>query len=400
MNLWNSFTEGMASLFANKLRSFLTILGIVIGVASVIAMLGIGNGAQASIEEDLASMGTNQFDVKQGGDANVPEPLTLEDAYAIQDANLASVAVVSPTIQGNETVTIIGNSYDTIVYGITPEYMIAESQTLEEGQEITQSQIDNSDTVIVLGSEIAEELFGKTTGVVGEKVRINGQSYSVIGVLKSKGDSSLISTDNIVLLPITTVQSRVIRRVPSNSVSAITIQAVSADMVDQAIEDVSQILRVRHLSTLGVDDFYIRNTASRMEAASSITGILTAFLGGVAGISLLVGGIGIMNIMLVSVIERTKEIGLRKALGARKINILTQFLVESILLSLTGGLIGIVFGWAIAVGAGYFLNIPPDISAGSVVLATAFSAFVGIIFGLYPANRAANLQPVEALRTD
>jgi putative ABC transport system permease protein len=400
MSFWNSFVEGMNSLLANKLRSFLTILGIVIGVASVIAMLGIGNGTQASIEESLASMGTNQFTIRQGGDASVPEALTLEDAYAIQDANLDSVAAVSPTIQGNTTLTIIGNSYDTSVYGITPDYMVAESQTLIEGQEISQTNVDNADTVIILGYDVAEELFDRTTDLVGEKVRINGQSYTVLGVLESKGESSFGSMDDMVLLPITTAQQRVVRRNQSGSVSSITIQCTSAEAVDIAIEEVSQILRVRHLSTLGVDDFDIVNTASMMEAASSITGIVTGFLGGVAGISLVVGGIGIMNIMLVSVIERTKEIGLRKALGARKRTILSQFLVESILLSVIGGLLGILFGWGISALVGTLLDIPPKISISSIILATAFSAFVGIMFGLYPANRAANLQPVEALRTD
>lgn len=400
MSFWNSFVEGLNSLLANKLRSFLTILGIVIGVASVIAMLGIGNGTQASIEESLASMGTNQFTIRQGGDASVPEALTLEDAYAIQDANLDSVAAVSPTIQGNTTLTIIGNSYDTSVYGITPDYMVAESQTLIEGQEISQTNVDNADTVIILGYDVAEELFDRTTDLVGEKVRINGQSYTVLGVLESKGESSFGSMDDMVLVPITTAQQRVVRRNQSGSVSSITIQCTSAESVDIAIEEVSQILRVRHLSTLGVDDFDIVNTASMMEAASSITGIVTGFLGGVAGISLVVGGIGIMNIMLVSVIERTKEIGLRKALGARKRTILSQFLVESILLSVIGGLLGILFGWGISAIVGTLLEIPPKISVSSIILATAFSAFVGILFGLYPANRAANLQPVEALRTD
>ncbi len=400
MSFWNSFVEGMNSLLSNKLRSFLTILGIVIGVASVIAMLGIGNGTQASIEESLASMGTNQFTIRQGGDASVPEALTLEDAYAIQDANLDSVAAVSPTIQGNTTLTIIGNSYDTSVYGITPDYMVAESQTLIEGQEISQTNVDNADTVIILGYDVAEELFDRTTDLIGEKVRINGQSYTVLGVLESKGESSFGSMDDMVLLPITTAQQRVVRRNQSGSVSSITIQCTSAEAVDIAIEEVSQILRVRHLSTLGVDDFDIVNTASMMEAASSITGIVTGFLGGVAGISLVVGGIGIMNIMLVSVIERTKEIGLRKALGARKRTILSQFLVESILLSVIGGLLGILFGWGISAIVGTLLEIPPKISVSSIILATAFSAFVGILFGLYPANRAANLQPVEALRTD
>ena len=400
MDFWNSFVEGLSSLLGNKLRSFLTILGIVIGVASVIAMLGIGNGTQASIEENLASMGTNQFIIRKGGDASVPEPLTLEDAYAIQDANLSSVGVVSPSIQGGVTVTVIGDSYDTVGYGVTLDYMVAESHTLVEGIGITNANVENSDTVIVLGNEVAEELFDKTTGVVGEKVRINGQSYTVVGVLESKGESTFGSMDDLVMVPITTAQKRIIRLNPSNSISSITIQASSSETVDTAIEEVSQILRVRHLSTLGVDDFNIINTASMMEAATSITGIITGFLGGVAGISLVVGGIGIMNIMLVSVIERTKEIGLRKALGARKRTILSQFLVESILLSVIGGIIGIILGWGISEVVGLLLDIPPEITMSSIVLATAFSAFVGILFGLYPANRAANLQPVEALRTD
>jgi putative ABC transport system permease protein len=256
----------------------------------------------------------------------------------------------------------------------------------------------------VIGQTTATNLFGVTSGVVGQKIRINGQTFDVVGVLASKGGTNLGNQDDRVLIPISTAQIRLIKRSPSNRVDQILVSAASAKSVSAAQDEITAILRARHkLKVDAKDDFSILSQSQLVSAASSVTGTLTMFLGGIAGISLLVGGIGIMNIMLVSVTERTREIGLRKALGARKLDILIQFMSESILLSVIGGLIGILLAWVICiviarVAASSGTTINPSIGVDSVVLATLFSSAVGLLFGLYPSNRAASLQPVEALR--
>jgi putative ABC transport system permease protein len=257
--------------------------------------------------------------------------------------------------------------------------------------------------VAIVGVEVADELFGRTVAVTGETIRIEGQPFRVIGVLEEKGGSAFGSEDNQIIVPLTTAQTRLLRRSSADRVDVIFVQAISANAVPEASEEIAQILRTRHRTEIGEDDFTIFSQQDFLDVASSITGILTIFLGGIAGISLLVGGIGIMNIMLVSVIERTREIGLRKAMGARKSDIMIQFLTESSLLSLFGGLLGIGLGWLIAfivgqIAAASDANIVPVVGLDAILLATIFSAAVGLFFGLYPANRAANLQPVEALR--
>ncbi len=406
MNFLQPTIEAIESLTSNKLRSALTILGIVIGVAAVIAMLAIGNGATESITGELAGLGTNLLYVTSGGDAANPEPLTIDDAEAIADPTLApSVANVAPVLQGQVMVSTAEGSINTSLVGITSDYYSVQEVNLSEGQLISEMQITGQDSVVILGTDVAEEVFGTTVGVTGETVRINGDPFTVIGVLESEGGSNFGSEDNQILLPLTNARTRLVSRETSNVVDLIYVQAVDAESVDAAMDEVAQILRSRHRSTLGVDDFQVLNTQSVLDAVTSITAVLTIFLGGVAGISLLVGGIGIMNIMLVSVIERTKEIGLRKAMGARKRDIMLQFLVESSILSIGGGFIGIIFGWLIAIVVGVVAantgtTINPVMTVDAVLLATLFSAAVGIFFGLYPSNRAAKLEPVEALRTD
>ncbi len=406
MNLLQSFTEALVSLSANKARSALTMLGIVIGVAAVIAMMAIGAGAQASITSSIERIGTNLLYVRSGGDADNPQPLTLDDAAALDDPVKApSVGVVAPIVNAQVELSIPGEQLDTSLVGITPEFFQVQTAELADGTPITQEHLDDFASVALLGSGAAEDLFDRTEGLVGEKVRIDGQIFKVIGVLKEEGGNPLSGSDDRVLTPLTTTRLRLTRRETPGQVDMIYVQARNSEVVESATEEVKQILRARHFRNLGTDDFRIMSTQSLMDTMSEITGTMTAFLGGIAGVSLLVGGIGIMNIMLVTVTERTREIGLRKAVGARKRDIRLQFLVESAMLSIGGGVIGILVGWGISIlvgqlasGTGTMLN--PVIELNSVLMAVAFSAAVGLFFGIYPANRAAGLQPVEALRTE
>jgi putative ABC transport system permease protein len=291
----------------------------------------------------------------------------------------------------------------TQLSGVTPAYEYVRNYSVSEGEFINDSHMLERAAVAIVGVEVADELFGRTVAVTGETIRIEGQPFRVIGVLEEKGGSAFGSEDNQIIVPLTTAQTRLLRRSSADRVDVIFVQAISANAVPEASEEIAQILRTRHRTEIGEDDFTIFSQQDFLDVASSITGILTIFLGGIAGISLLVGGIGIMNIMLVSVIERTREIGLRKAMGARKSDIMIQFLTESSLLSLFGGLLGIGLGWLIAfivgqIAAASDANIVPVVGLDAILLATIFSAAVGLFFGLYPANRAANLQPVEALR--
>ncbi len=407
MNVIQLMIEAIESLSANKVRSALTMLGIIIGVASVIAMMSIGAGAQNSITNQINSIGTNLLYVMAyTRDITAPKPLTLGDAQAIANSKLApSISRVAPVINQQVTVAAPGESETTSLTGVTPEYFKVQTADIAEGQMITRFHLENSQSVVLLGSETAENLFGRAAGLVGKTVRIDGQVFTVIGVLEEQGGSGFGSNDDRVLVPLTTAQQRLASRSNADQVDMLYVQAKDSQSVDTAIELVTQILMSRHHIGNNKADFRIMSTQSLMETASTVTGILTVFLGGIAGVSLLVGGIGIMNIMLVSVSERTREIGLRKAIGARKRDIRLQFLVESMLLSLSGGAIGVLVGWSIATlvgkiaeAAGY--NLTPAVQVNSVLLATLFSAAIGIFFGLYPASRAAGLEPVEALRSE
>ncbi|HTX80363.1 MAG TPA: ABC transporter permease [Longilinea sp.] len=410
MNIGQAIVEALESLTSNKLRAGLTILGIVIGVAAVVAMLAVGAGAQNSISNSINGIGTNllfvasgSFQRSQNSSVQRIEPLTLQDAQAIADPLRApDVAAVAPIIQGNLDVSYNGEQETVQVTGVTPDFSIVRNVSLAEGDFFSDDQANGGSMVAVIGPTTADNLFGSHVDVVGNTIRIAGQPFRVIGVLTSRGGSSFGSQDDLVYVPLRTAQIRLLHR-PNYRVDMIYLSAVSPDAVSTASDEVAEILRERHHDKVGQDDFTILSQQDILSTAQSITSVLTIFLGGIAAISLLVGGIGIMNIMLVSVTERTREIGLRKAIGARKRDILIQFLTESSLLSLFGGLIGIALGWFIGfvvgkIAASSGTDLIPAVSLQAILLATLFSTAVGLFFGIYPANRAANLQPVDALR--
>jgi putative ABC transport system permease protein len=406
MNFAQSIREALESLSANKLRAGLTILGIVIGVAAVIAMLAVGTGAQDTILGSISGIGTNLLFVFQGNfqqDVANEQPLTLGDVQAFSDVFQAPhIEAVAPIISNNLTIVFEGIQTQSEVSGVTPEFESVRSYGLLEGDFINDDHVNGRASVALIGPEVADKLFDRRDFITGEMIRIDGQPFRVIGVLEPKGGGSFGSQDNVVLVPITTARARLINR-ERDHVDVVYAQAVDAASVPIAREEIAQILRTRHRTELGADDFTVFTQEDFLSVAGTITNVFTIFLGGIAAISLLVGGIGIMNIMLVSVTERTKEIGLRKAVGARKIDILIQFLTESILLSLFGGIVGIIFGWIISavvgrIAAASGTPFTPSVGLDAVLLATLFSTAVGLFFGIYPANRAASLEPVEALR--
>jgi putative ABC transport system permease protein len=407
MNVGQAILEALESLSANKLRSGLTILGIVIGVAAVIAMLGIGAGAQASITSTINGIGSNLLFISSGNQnitlTNI-QPLTVQDAAALGDVTQApDIALVAPVVNVfADTITYGKQTASPTISGVTPAFETARNLTLTEGSFITAQQEQGQAAVAVIGSAVGDRLFGYHVGVTGMTIRIASQPFKIIGVLTTQGGSSFGNADNVMYIPLSTAQTRLANR-GRERLGSIIISATSADTVSLAQAEATSILESRHKVQPGLDDFTIITQAQILSTVSSVTGVITLFLGGVAGISLLVGGIGIMNIMLVSVTERTREIGLRKAIGARKRDILVQFLTESALLSLFGGIIGIGLGYLIGFAVGKIAAasgsaINPVISLDSILLATLFSTAVGLFFGIYPANRAASLQPVEALR--
>jgi putative ABC transport system permease protein len=411
MKLYRLLIEALESLNGNKMRSMLTVLGIVIGVAAVIAMLSIGRGAQASIAARIESIGTNLVYVTPGSTsqngvqsaAGSAGTLTLDDAEAL--TNIDNVVAVASSTNSFVQVVYQSQNLRTRLVGVTPGYETVSSLTLEDGEFISESEQSGRSLVVVLGSTVAEDLFGSTAGVVGQKVRLNNQPYEVIGVLASKGGTGFMNQDDQVFIPLSTALYRLVGNTNfrgSSVISQITVEAADAKDVDQVVTDVTEVMRTQHDTFEGADDFTVTSQQDTLDAATSVADTLTLFLGGIAGISLAVGGIGIMNIMLTTVTERTHEIGLRKAIGARRQDIMLQFLVESMVLSLLGGLIGVLIGWGVSGLMGQVQlggsAITPVVGLDSILLATLSSMAIGLFFGIYPATRAASLQPVEALR--
>ena len=417
-DLWENVRVAFGGLVANKLRSALTMLGVVIGVGAVIALMSIGEGAQASITDQISSVGTNLLFVSPGAMSGGPggvahaagsaATLTYEDAEAVADrASVPDATFVAPEYGQGAQIIFGDTNINTSVTGVTPEYADAFELAADKGRFIEGLDVDKRAAVAVLGVDAAEDLFGGFDPI-GQKIKValsNGGAkvtLTVIGVLEEKGGSMMSSTDDSVYVPISTAQTKLFSaRNPLGEllVTRISLVAASEEQSAAVQDQIEALLRQRHEIDVDEDaDFSVISQSDLLSMASEVTGILTVFLGAIAGISLLVGGIGIMNIMLVSVTERTREIGIRKAVGARKSDILVQFLLEAIVLSVLGGLIGILLG----VGLGQLVNLTglmtSVVTMDSVLLAVGFSAAVGLFFGIYPANRAAGLNPIDALR--
>lgn len=397
MMISDLYSETMSSITANKARSGLTILGIVIGIASVIAMVAIGQGTKDSVESSIQSIGSNLLMVSPGaartgrvsGGWGSAQTLTLDDAEALED--ISTVENVAPDVSSRYQVTAKSNNTNTQVIGTLPSYLEVKNFTVESGNFFSDTDNKNLSKVAVIGPTTRDDLFGEGVDPIGETIRINQLNFKVIGVTASKGNS-----DDMILIPLNTDQ----KYLSGNKyVSTINIQATSADVLDATEEEVSSILLSRHkISDPSLADFRITNMGDIVETASSVTGTFTTLLAAIAGISLLVGGIGIMNMMLTTVTERTREIGLRKSIGAKKSEISQQFLMESITLTVIGGILGVLLGWLIALAITHFSGTATRVSISSILLAFGVSAGIGIVFGYYPASRAAKLNPIDALR--
>ena len=393
----------LKALLANKLRSILTMLGIIIGVGAVIAMVSVGMGVRRSVQSSIASLGSNMLIVSPGSAnsggvrsaAGSTVTLKYEDAEAIKN-KIKNIDYVSPTVSNSYQIVNGNQNWNSTIQGVTPEYMAIRSLTVATGSFITQNDLNTRNRVAVIGTTVAENLFG-SSNPVGQTIRIHNSPSKVIGVLESKGQSSMgQDQDDVVIVPLTTAQERLLG---ITYVRSINIQVSDAAKMDQAQSEVETLLRQRH-HIIGdkEDDFSVRNLTSLMETMTQTTTMITLLLGSIAGISLLVGGIGIMNIMMVSVTERTREIGIRKALGATFRNIMMQFLIESVVIGVVGGLIGIGFGCLISMAIAKFGGFNTVITAAPVLLSFFFSVGIGLFFGIYPARKAALLDPIEALR--
>lgn len=405
MNISNLFKIALRAIAANKLRSFLTMLGIIIGVASVIAMMAIGQGSKKSIQANIAEMGSNMIMIRPGQDkgpggaqqdASDMQTLKLKDYETLKEQS-KYLAAISPSVNASGQFINGNNNTPSTIYGISADYLEIRQLKIEDGEMFSDEDVKTSAKVCVIGKTVADNLFTNGEDPVGKVIRYNKIPFRIVGVLKSKGYNSFgMDQDDMVLAPYTTVMKRILSVTYLQGINA---SAITEDMTDLAIEDVTNILRENHkLKRTDEDNFTIRSQQEMAEMMNSTSDTMTILLLVVACISLVVGGIGIMNIMYVSVTERTKEIGLRMSVGARGIDILNQFLIESVLLSVTGGLIGVVCGIGAAVGINVFAHWPIQIQPWSVLLSFAVCSATGIFFGWYPAKKAASLDPIEAIR--
>lgn len=404
MNLTNLFKIALRALANNKMRGFLTMLGIIIGVASVITMLAIGQGSKKSIQAEISEMGSNMIMIQPGGDirggvrqeASSMETLKLEDYQNIVDET-RYVAAVSPSVNSSGHVIYGANNAPTTIYGISPDYMEIRRYKVEDGEMFSDQDIAVAAKVCVVGKTVVDNLFPGGENPVGKVIRFQKLPFKIVGVLESKGYNSMgMDQDDLILAPYTTIQKKVLA---ITHLQGITCSALKEEYTEQAIDEISEILRRNHkLKTDEDDDFTIRSQQELSSMLTSTTDMMTVLLAAVAGISLLVGGIGIMNIMYVSVTERTREIGLRMSIGAKGIDILSQFLIESILISVTGGLIGVIFGVGSAIIVNQVAHFPIFIQPWSVLLSFIVCTATGIFFGWYPAKKAARLDPIEAIR--
>lgn len=400
MLFWTILKVALRSLSANKLRTLLSMLGIIIGVGAVISMLALGAGAQKQVLDSIQSMGTNLLIVRSGQagmrgvSMGAQDNLTLNDAEALLQ-KIPAIITVSPVVGGSVQMKYFNKNVRTNVTGAAITYFEIRSFPVEQGRMFTEAEVNQNARVAVLGPVTAENLFGEQSAI-GQTIKLKGINFKVVGVLKSKGDQGYFNPDDQAIIPYTTAMKQVLGL---DYIREIDLQVDPKADLNQIQEQTATQLRKAHRLQPDVpDDFNIRNQAEFIETASSFSRVFTVLLGGIASISLLVGGIGIMNIMLVTVTERTREIGVRKAIGARNRDILLQFLLESMLLSCTGGLIGVLTGLVTALLISRFSQFPTVIQLPSVLLAFGFAAGVGVFFGFYPANRAARLDPIEALR--
>ncbi len=404
MDISEIITEALSTLGNNKLRTGLATLGIVIGIGSVIALISLGQGSQAAVQNQIQSLGANLLTISPGsqrggfvqGGQGSATTLTEEDASAIATSpTITTITNVSPEFSRRAQITAGRNNTNTQVIGSTPAYTVVHKVSMSSGIFISQRDVDGQTKVAVIGPQVVTDLFNGADPV-GQNIRISGQSFRVIGVTVSKGGTGFGNQDDIVYVPLSTAQVSIFG---ATNLTSISVEAKNANVMTQAEDEVGYLLLSRHkIASPAQADFSILSQTDILSTASSVTGTFTALLSGIAAISLIVGGIGIMNIMLVTVTERTREIGLRKALGAKKRDIITQFLIEAIILTFMGGVIGMIVGVLISVIISKVVNIPFAISAGSVGLAIGVSATIGILFGWYPAKKASDLQPIEALR--
>lgn len=405
MNITNLFKIALRAIAANKLRSFLTMLGIIIGVASVIAMLAIGQGSKQSIQKNISEMGSNMIMIRPGQDkgpggarqdASEMQTLKLKDYEALREQS-KYLANISPSVNASGQFINGNNNTPSTIYGITPDYLEIRQLKVEDGSIFTEEDIRTSAKVCLIGKTVADNLFTNGEDPVGKVIRFKSIPFRIVGILKSKGYNSFgMDQDDMVLAPYTTVMKRILSVTYLQGINA---SALTEDLTDAAIEDITTILRASHKLKAGEEDnFTIRSQQEMAAMMNSTSDTMTILLLVVACISLIVGGIGIMNIMYVSVTERTREIGLRMSVGARGIDILNQFLIEAVLLSVTGGLIGVAVGIGAAWGIKIFAHWPILIQPWSVLLSFVVCSATGIFFGWYPARKAANLDPIEAIR--